>query len=86
VPTIAGVRPELAREIAGWVVSTGQTDVRSVWAEFRGKGLARNKAISLLNEWEALGLLGSQETARDPRPVLQPFRDRLGLSSDSDLA
>ncbi|MBI5564569.1 MAG: hypothetical protein HY870_06730 [Chloroflexi bacterium] len=86
VPTIAGVRPELAREVAEWVVSTGQTDVRSVWAEFRGKGLARNKAIGLLNEWEAVGLLGSQLTARDPRPVLQPFRDRLGLGSENDWA
>ena len=68
VPTIDGIRPEFALEVARWVVATNQTDVRSVWAEFRRKGLARNKAIGLLNEWEACGLLGTQSSAKEARP------------------
>ena len=83
VPTIDGIRPEFALEVARWVVATNQTDVRSVWAEFRRKGLARNKAIGLLNEWEACGLLGTQSAAKEARPVLQEFRNRLGASAEA---
>jgi len=69
----AGVRPELAREIAEWVVSTGQTDVRSVWAEYSAARPRTQQGDQFVERMEAVGLLGSQETARDPRPVYSLF-------------
>lgn len=82
VPTIDGVKPDLAHAVAEWVATREGATVRSVWDEFRERGLSYGKVKLLLAEWEALGLLGAQPSVNQPRPVLRAMLSRLGLDRE----
>jgi len=76
VPTIDGVSPALAADVARWCM-TNSTSVRDVWAQFRSCGLSRQKAGDLLNEWAAQGLLSEQKSVNENRQVTPALLDLL---------
>ena len=65
----------------GAMAQQGAT-VRSVWDQFRSRGLSHGKAKSLLSEWEAQGLLGAQPSVTQARPVLREMKIRLGREAE----
>lgn len=73
VPTVEGVPPALAADVARWCLGN-TTGVRAVWEAFKARGLSRARAGALLSEWAALGLLGESASVTADRPITEPFR------------
>ena len=73
VPTVEGVPPALAADVARWCLGN-TTGVRAVWEAFKARGLSRARAGALLSEWAALGLLGEPASVTADRPITDQFR------------